>query len=98
MEAISMLSDNIKDKAWKYVEDRVTVLKKVNDIIGEGKKLMSPLDKGAELVDKEHQPIFNSIIQNKIDELQKNIQPFKPIPEAIINVMSFYGNSKAVNN
>ena len=98
MEAMSLVCDEIKDEAWKYLEDRVPVLKMVNEKIKTGKDLMRSIDKGIELADKSQAPLFKSIIQTKIDELQKNIQPIKPIPEAILNVMSFFDVAKKADN
>lgn len=98
MEAISMLSDKIKDMAGKYVEDRISALKMVNERISTGKELMASFAKGIELADKSQAPLFNSMIQNTMDRLQKNIQPVKPIYETIIEVMSFFTSDRSVGN
>ena len=98
MEAISMLSDKIKSEAWGYIENRVPALKMVNEKISTGLELMDNIKKGKELVSKKDESLFSAMIQDKINEMERIIQPVKPLPEALLNVMSFFNVAKPADN
>ena len=82
MEAMEMVSDKIKEKIGGEIGERFSALMKVNDKI-------TVLQ---EIADKESEPLFKSVAKNKIEELQKIIEPIKQIPEVIMNVVSVYNN------
>ncbi|MBK9570317.1 MAG: hypothetical protein IPO53_10685 [Chitinophagaceae bacterium] len=105
MEAIGLISDEVngrvdeftkgkvdkfKSETWEHIEKRVDGLKLANDIIDMGGKLIDEIKKGIGPADKNQGPSIIAIIQNKKDELEKNMQTIKPIPEAVLNVMSFF--------
>ncbi len=97
-EKISGVGDEFKGEAREFLEKRITGLKEVNNLIDLGGKLADNFNKGIELADNNQGSLFKTMIENKRNDLERNIQPLKTIPEAIINVMSMFGAAKTPGN
>jgi hypothetical protein len=79
-ETMELVNDKIKDLAGDAIRNRFRALREINEKINLGEEMKA----------KESDPLNKSIIQNKISELEKMIEPFKKIPEAISSVVAFY--------
>ena len=84
MEVLELVSDKIKEMAAGMIGKRFSALKEMNDKV----------TTGMELFGIEAAPSVKSILKEKIAELEKIIQPGKPVPEEIVNLMSVFNTFK----
>ena len=83
-EAVEAVNGEVQKLVGTTVQNRFKALKEVNDKISEGNRFL----------EKEKDPLVRSIIESKVEELEKKMSPFEKTPEAIESFLSLYEDFK----
>ncbi|MGQ0739034.1 MAG: hypothetical protein ACT4OJ_08265 [Bacteroidota bacterium] len=84
MEAMELVSGEIRAIAGTAIQNRFKALKEVNDKITLGQGYLK----------EETNPVSKSLIAAQLEKLEKKMEPFKTIPEHIFNMLSQFDEVK----